>query len=160
MMLSSISWQQYALAATVITGFYYSFIIFRYYQGEITRLFGAGRKQRSPGAVFTSSAFQVMGEAKPDDTTRVSDSGELNFADPSSDDEDINTLVRATPGAPEHLREDTDELMADAEQLIDAFKHNDHKTEFLSLLNILIGAYEKTTGQPAATETLDRIIKS
>ena len=124
-MLQHISWQQYSTAVLLLTALWYAFVLLRYYRPEI----GARLKRRDLQPALVAAA-PVIGGIKTDYETMNAE--EMQFGSPSSDDISDSTL----PPGP------TDELLAEAQTLAQAFKDTPNKTEFLSLLAVLLSKYE------------------
>lgn len=124
-MLQHISWQQYITATLLLTALWYAFILLRYYRPEIAACFQKNEVQ--PGLVASAP---VLGGIKTDYETIASE--ELQFGSASPDDISDSTFA---PGP-------TDELVAEAQTLAQAFRDTPNKTEFLSLLSILLSKYE------------------
>jgi len=124
-MLQHISWQEYFTAILLLTALWYAFVLLRYYRPEITARF---QKNELQPALVASAP--VIGGIKTDYETM--DAEELSFGSASPDDISDFTLV---PGP-------TDELIAEAQTLAQAFKETPNKTEFLSLLAVLLSKYE------------------
>lgn len=124
-MLQHISWQEYFTAILLLTALWYAFVLLRYYRPEITARF---QKHELQPALVASAP--VIGSIKTDYKTM--DSEELQFGSPSPDDISDSSLA---PGP-------ADELLAEAQTLARAFQDTPNKTEFLSLLGVLLSKYE------------------
>lgn len=153
-MLSSISWQQYLAAIVLISVSYYLYVILRYYQSEISSLFKPG-KNSNPFPGIAASNIQVMGAAKLENGVSISDTQELQFDEPTPDEidshnEDVSIVDIHNPSL---------ELVAEAGNLIEAFKDIDNKVEFLSLLQILISSYKRFKNDIDLPGTLKRVIE-
>ena len=151
-MLSSISWQHYIAAIIILSVTYYGYVVLRYYQKEISNLFN--RKQDAT-ALFSNvqtGPYQVMGNAKLDDGVTITESQDLVFSEPLEDHPAAGTTVTAdiTP---------SQELAAEAGNLIDAFKEIDNKPEFITLLRILIGSYKRYKDEIDLPLTLNRVVE-
>lgn len=121
-MLHTISWQEYITATLLLTALWYVFVILRYYRPEITNRF-----QTAELPLVNPSP---LGAIRSDKDTVTGD--EVQFGSSSSDDISDSTTV---PG-PE------DELLAETQTLMQAFKDTADKTAFLSLLGVLLSKYE------------------
>lgn len=140
-MLSSISWQQYFAAIAIISASYYLYVILRYYQREVTNLFIAKRPGQVLAPSCTLSSFAVMGQAKQDQSITVVADEELQFAE-ADIDENLNKPVAESIAAnPIELLPQM-QLLNETDKLIDAFTDVDSKSEFISLLNILLTSYK------------------
>jgi len=130
-MFNSISWHQYVVAVFTLSAAWYAYAGLRYYRPELSRLLRIGPK--NGGALpEVAATHEVMGPARPEPGTGLSDPGELIFGAAGDDGVSDRTL----PKGP------ADELLAEAETLISAFTDSDDKTGFLSLLRTLISQYE------------------
>lgn len=139
-MLSSISWQQYFAAIAIISVTYYLYVLLRYYQREISNLFISKQQSAAMPQGGTISPTQLMGAALPDKHVRIVEEQELQFAD-----EDLNESLEPTGDLADpnnNITTPEAQLIAEADNLIAAFKDGDSKTEFLSLLKILIGSFQ------------------
>ncbi|MEO8948536.1 MAG: hypothetical protein ABI308_09015 [Mucilaginibacter sp.] len=112
-MLHIISWQQYGTAILLLTALWYAYVFWRYYRRE---------KRESPPLVAYAP---VIGGIKTD--YEILDAEELSFGAATPDD------ISTGP---------TDELVSEAQTLAQAFRDTPNKTEFLSLLNVLLSKYE------------------
>lgn len=159
-MLSSISWQQYLAAITILTVSYYLYVILRYYQNEIFNLFN--HKQNSTRLFSNASPapYQVMGEAKLDNGVTLTQAQDLHFI--AEEDvkiqptQTINTTVTETAYNP------SQDLVAEAGNLIAAFKEIDNKQEFINLLRILFESYKRFKAEidwPAALHRIAELSK-
>lgn len=148
-MLSSISWQQYLAAIVILTLFYYLYILLRYYQKEIGHLLNRQQKQSN---IFSgvASPIQVMGAAKLDNGVSISNTGDLQFGETSPDEIKSPAVSASDP---------SQELVMEAANLIEAFKDIDNKPEFLSLLKILIGSYQRFQDEIDFSLSLNRILE-
>jgi hypothetical protein len=158
-MLSSISWQHYLAAVITLTTCYYGYVVLRYYQNELFNFFN--RKQASAELPnVTASSANIMGYAKPDYGTALSNIEEVQFAEPTPDEQPPHLSVRAADVAAtmEVQRPAEEELETEAGRLIDAFKDVDDKPEFLSLLRILVESYITLSGVVDLQVTMQRII--
>lgn len=141
-MLSTISWPQYFAAIAVTGTCYYSYIFLRYYQREISGLLTrktAGSANQEHSARLPLS---VIGLIRENPHVSYLDEREVQFA---GDDQaniaefDAEDQVTAKTG-PESLQQ---QLVKETDQLMEAFAAENNKSEFLSLLSILIGAYRQ-----------------
>jgi hypothetical protein len=159
-MLSSISWQQYLAAVVIITVSYYLYVILRYYQTEIANLF---HRKHEPSNVFSgvqSSPFQVMGEAKLDNGVTLCDSQELQFTEVSPGEADVHSSNTEPKVSHNEITSDPAiEFIDEAGNLIEAFKDIDNKTEFLTLLKILIDSYKRFRDDIDLPAALNRIVE-
>jgi hypothetical protein len=159
-MLSSISWQQYLAAVVTITVSYYLYIGFRYYQQDITHLFNRKQKPFEDYVGIPPAIYSVMGEAKPDRGISISDAQELIFASASPDEaENLTSKSTALENSGDSLIEPGMELVEEAGSLMEAFKDNDNKPEFLALLKILIGSYKRVEIDIDLSVALKRIVE-
>jgi hypothetical protein len=124
-MLSNISWQQYLTAVFLLTAVWYAFVLARYYRAEL-----AGRLKNKTAPSSLVSSTPVMGAVKTDYEARSPE--ELYFGSAAPDD--IGNTSR--PPGP------TEELLAETQILVQAFRDAPNKTEFLSLLGVLLSKYE------------------
>ncbi len=138
-MLSSISWQHYLAAVIILTVSYYLYVVLRYYQSEIANLFNRKQGSSQIFAAVQSSPIEVMGEAKPDNGTAVTDTSKLQFTDTLPDE----PVISANPQTNQPNILPSEELVKEAGNLIEAFKDIDNKQEFLTLLRILINSYKR-----------------
>lgn len=159
-MLSSISWQHYLAAIVILTISYYGYVILRYYQKEISYLFN--RKQRST-KLFTGAQetpANVMGVAKLDNGVSVSKSEELYFSDSTPDDVlAVSTIQENLNSQKDVIYSPSEELEAEAGNLIAAFQEIDNKPEFITLLRILIDSYKRFRDDIDLPATLNRIVE-
>jgi hypothetical protein len=159
-MLSSFSWQHYLVAIIILTVSYYSYVILRYYQREISNLFN--RKQNNANLFSNASALttNVMGAAKMDNGVSVSNSEELNFGESSLDDVEPNSSIEESLFLKNEIHNSpAQELEAEAGNLIAAFLEIDNKPEFISLLRILIDSYKRFKDDIDLPATLNRIVE-
>lgn len=131
-MLSSLSWQQYITAIVLLSAAWYAYVGLRYYRPKLLALLKIQAKPSSALPAVASQMNVVMGEAKPDTDTAQFASEELRFGSNEPDDISDQTL----PKGP------SDDLLAEAQALINAYEENDDKAEFLSLFKILLSKYE------------------
>lgn len=141
-MLPTISWPQYFAAIAVTGTFYYSYIFLRYYQREISGLLtrksaGSANQEHSPivplsviGAVREDSYVSYLDERE----VQFAGDGQTDIAETDAEDQDTAET------SPESLQQ---QLVKETDQLIEAFAAEDNKSEFLSLLAILLGAYRQ-----------------
>ena len=159
-MLSSISWQQYLAAVAIITVSYYLYVILRYYQKEIANVFNRKQDVTTLLSHSQSPAFDVMGEAKPDNGVSITEDQQLQFAGPDDDDMEIHSAQNGSAAILVDTADDpSQELIAEAGELIEAFKEIDNKPEFVSLLNILIGSYKRFSSDIDLPDVLHRIVE-
>jgi hypothetical protein len=159
-MLSSISWQHYLAAIVILTVSYYGYVILRYYQKEITNLFN--RKQSSANLFANAQAApaNVMGVAKLDNGVSVSKSEELYFSDSTPDDVlAVSTIQENLNSQKDVIYSPSEELEAEAGNLIAAFQEIDNKPEFITLLRILIDSYKRFRDDIDLPATLNRIVE-
>jgi hypothetical protein len=130
-MLNSISWQQYLAALLLSTAAWYVYVGLRYYRPELSALLRIKPKSNS-GLPEVASSHAVMGAARPEPGTNVSEAEELIFS-PGTDDRISDQTLAKGPA---------DDLLAEAKILISAFADNDDKPGFLSVLRTLISQYE------------------
>ncbi len=124
-MLNTISWQQYFVAVLIVLLLYYSYVLLRYFRPEISQLI-KGKKQNLP-VVNPKPADVVMAAAKPDLGTGSIDPEDMLFAE----------------AEPEYLEKtSSEELLSESLALVDAFKEEDNKAEFLELLSVLVHKYQ------------------
>ncbi|GAA4920196.1 hypothetical protein [Mucilaginibacter defluvii] len=140
-MLSSISWQQYFAAIAIISASYYLYVILRYYQREVTNLFIAKHPGQALAPTSNLSSFAVMGQAKQDQSITVVADEELQFAEADIDENSKEPFTEATAAKPGELLPQA-QLLNETDKLIDAFTDVDSKSEFISLLNILLTSYK------------------
>lgn len=131
-MLSSISWQQYFTAIILLCFVWYTYIGLRYYRSGISAILKIEPKASSTLPAVASQMNVVMGEVKPDADTALFSSDEIRFGNNEPDDISDRTLPKG-PG---------DDLLAEAQALINAYQDNDNKSEFLSLFKVLLSKYE------------------
>jgi hypothetical protein len=159
-MLSSISWQHYLAAIVILTVSYYSYVILRYYQKEISSLFN--RKQNT-AYLFTNAqtaTVNIMGAAKLDSGVSVSKSEELHFSDATPDEvEPVTTTEENLPSNTDLKHSPAEELEVEAGNLIAAFQEIDNKPEFITLLRILIDSYQRFKDEIDLPATLNRVVE-
>lgn len=131
-MLSSLSWQQYFTAIILLSIAWYTYIGLRYYRPELLGFFKINAKVPTTLPAVAGQMATVMGEVKPDADNEVFSSEELRFGSNEPDDIIDQTL----PKGP------SDDLLAEAQALINAYQDNDNKAEFLSLFKVLLSKYE------------------
>jgi hypothetical protein len=149
-MLSSISWQHYLAAVVILTGTYYCYVVLRYYQKEIAGLLNRQPKRSDISAGVAAAPVPVMGAAKLDNGISVSNTEDLQFSEAAPDEIETSIIQASDP---------SNELVVEAGNLIDAFKDTDNKTEFLNLLKILIGSYQRFQDEIDLPFSLDRILE-
>lgn len=149
-MLSSISWQHYLAAIIILTASFYLYVLLRYYQKEIAHLLNLQPKQSNIFSGVGSAPVSVMGAAKLDHGVSISETVDLQFSE-SVPDEIENSINSAS--------EPSKELVMDAGNLIEAFKDVDNKPEFLHLLKILIGSYQRFHDEIDFPFSLNRILE-
>lgn len=130
-MLNQISWQQYIVAVIVLTAAWYACVGLRYFQPEISAFL---KIQPKPDSALpeVATTYSVMGSARPESGTGLSEPEELIFSAGTEDDISDQTLHKGP----------ADDLLAEAETLVTAFADNNDKKSFLSLLKVLISKYE------------------
>jgi hypothetical protein len=131
-MFNSISWQQYVTAVLLLTIAWYVYVGLRYYQPELSRYLRIKPKPSSPLPEVATAPTSLMAAARPEPGTGQQNAEELIFSIATDDDISDQTL----PKGP------SDELLAEAETLINAFSDSDDKNNFLKLLRILISKYD------------------
>jgi len=129
-MLTTISWQQYFVAVSLLAAAWYAYVGLRYYQPELAAFLKIKSKPQTPTPPVESHT--ILGDIRPDADTGLFDVDDLIFSGTEPDDISDQTLPKG-PG---------DDLLAEAQVLVTAFDANDNKTEFLSLLKLLINRYE------------------
>jgi hypothetical protein len=158
-MLSSISWQHYLAAVIILTASYYAYVALRYYQTEIAGLFNRKPSALESFSGFQSSPISVMGKAKPDYGTAISDSTEMQFAEATPDDGfPAADISPSRTDSVQQAGQPGEELETEARKLIDAFKETDNKPEFLSLLHILIESYQAYNEDIDLPATVARLV--
>lgn len=131
-MLNDISWQQYTIAILLMTTLWYTYVGLRYYQPELSAFLKIKPASRSITPPLANPMTVVMGEAKPEADTGLFDPQELIFGGSQPDDISDQTL----PKGP------ADNLLAEAQVLVNAYAGNNDKEEFLSLFKLLLDKYE------------------
>lgn len=156
-MLSSISWQHYLAAVVIITISYYLYVILRYYQKEISKLFNRGQQSADIFSAIQSPPISVMGQAKPENGVTIGEIQNLRFTDVLPDDP---KEVATEPTHTVSIQNDPSlELVSEAGNLIEAFKDVDNKQEFLTLVGILIGSYKRFQEQIDLPAALSRVVE-
>jgi hypothetical protein len=132
-MLSFISWQQYFTVILLLGVVWYTSIGLMYYRQELAGFFKnkakADNTLQSNGQI---TIVPVMGAVKPEEASGLQDPEELIFGASSPDDISEATISKGP----------ADDLLAEAKTLVYAFAENGTKSEFLSLLNVLLGQHE------------------
>lgn len=146
-MLNTISWQQYTTAVVLLCAAWYAYVGLRYFQPEITAFLKVKPKSVTSTPPVTNQMNVVLGEAKPEADTGLFSADELIFSTSQPDDISDETVPKG-PG---------DELLAEAQVLVTAYEANDNKTEFLSLLNLLIDRYEVFRDEISLPKVIDSI---
>ena len=131
-MLNAISWQQYSTAVILLTAAWYDYVGQRNNRPEVAALLKTKTQQVSTVPPVANQMTVVMGEAKPDADTGLFHADELIFSNSQPDDISDQTL----PKGP------SDDLLAEAIVLVDAYSENNDKEEFLSLFKLLLDKYE------------------
>ncbi|MEO8949934.1 MAG: hypothetical protein ABI308_16085 [Mucilaginibacter sp.] len=131
-MLNAISWQQYITAVILLAAAWYTYVGLRFYQPELSAFLKIKPTTNSSFPPVANQISVVMGEAKPEADTGLYNPDELVFSSSLPDDISDQTL----PKGP------SDDLLAEATILIDAYGDNGDKTEFLSLFKLLLDKYE------------------
>lgn len=131
-MLNSISWQQYSTAILLITAAWYAYVGLRYYQPELSTFLKIKSTRRPVVPSVASQMTVVMGEVRPEADTGLFNPEELLFSNSQPDDISDQTL----PKGP------SDDLLAEAQVLVNAYSENNDKEEFLSLFKLLLDKYE------------------
>jgi hypothetical protein len=149
-MLSSISWQHYLAAVVILTGFYYFYVVLRYYQKEIAGLLNRQSKHSNMFSGVGPAPVQVMGAAKLDNGISISNTEDLQFSESAPDEIESSIISASDPSK---------ELVVEAGNLIEAFKDIDNKPEFLNLFKILIGSYQRFQDEIDLPFSLDRILE-
>ncbi|MCD8739073.1 hypothetical protein LT679_00540 [Mucilaginibacter roseus] len=131
-MLNAISWQQYLTVILLSTIAWYTYVGLRYYRTELAALLKIkpGRSTATPPVAARHQ--NVMGAVRPDVGTSLHAAEELVFSAGQPDEIEDQTIPRGP----------SDDLLDEAKVLVDAFSGNDNKTEFLGLLQLLLGKYE------------------
>ncbi|MFD0749162.1 hypothetical protein ACFQZS_03350 [Mucilaginibacter calamicampi] len=124
-MLNTISWQQYFTTVLLLTLAWYGYVLLRYYRDKIM-----GRFQTKADPSSWVSSAPVLGAVKQDNPRL--DPEELSFGNSQPDDISDSTLLCGP----------TDELLAETQSLVEAFRDTPDKTGFLSLLGVLLAKYE------------------
>lgn len=141
-MLSTISWPQYLAAVAVTSTCYYSYLLLRYYQREISGLF-TPKEARSKINENTSTAPKpIMGGIVETELINFLDDTEVLFAEedqPERTDLKQENQEAANTGT-EPLQQ---QLIKEADELIEVFAGVDDKSEFISLLTILANTYRQ-----------------
>jgi hypothetical protein len=132
-MLCSISWQQY-FAVVLLSGIaWYTYVGLTCYRHELAAFFKNKAKADNPLQLTGQiTIVPVMGAVRPEESSSSHDPEELIFGASSPDDISEATLPKGPAG----------DLLAEAKMLVYAFAENGTKSEFLSLLNLLLGQYE------------------
>lgn len=156
-MLSSISWQHYLAAVTIITISYYLYVTLRYYQKEISKLFNRKPQSADLFTAIQSPAISVMGQAKPDNGVSIGDIQNLPFSEVLPDDP--HKLVKESTHTASIQDDPSSELVSEAGNLIEAFKDIDNKQEFLTLVGILVGSYKRFQEQIDLPAALSRVVE-
>ncbi len=132
-MLDTISWQQYLTAVILLIFAWYIYIGITYYRAELFALLKINPQNKATTPPVASISSSVMGQVKHDDATFTVDAHTLLFGKSETPDEVSDQTVPRGPG---------DDLLAEAETLITAYEDMPDKTEFLSMLKLLINKYE------------------
>ena len=155
-MLSSISWQHYLAAIVIISISYYLYVILKYYQQEIGKLFN--RKPQTAG-MFSAvqSPINVMGLAKLENGVTIGETQDLPFTDvlPDNPENAINGITHTAS----NQNDPSFELVSEAGNLIEAFKDIDNKQEFITLVGILVGSYKRFQEQIDLPAALNRVVE-
>jgi hypothetical protein len=131
-MLNTISWQQYLIAVLLLSIAWYAYVGLRYYHTELSAWLKIKPAVQSTVPPVANKLTAVMGAAKPEADTGLYEPEQLLFAGTEPDDISDQTL----PKGP------ADDLLDEAKVLVDAYRENDNKTEFLSLFKLLLDKYE------------------
>jgi len=131
-MLSTISWQQYITAVILCSAAWYAYVGLRYYQPELSAFLKINPKPKAAIPPVANQMTVVMGEVKPEADTGLFTAEELIFSNVQPDDISDQTL----PKGP------SDDLLAEAMVLINAYADHNDKAEFLSLFALLLDKYE------------------
>ncbi|MVN91506.1 hypothetical protein [Mucilaginibacter aquatilis] len=152
-MLNTISWQQYVSAVLLVTAAWYAYVALHYYRAELSAFLKIKPASRQLVPPVANHLTDVIGAIKPDPDTGLSDPGDLIFADSQSDDISDLTL----PKGP------SDELLGSALTLIEAYRDNNDKAGFLSMLKLLVEQYEPLSDEihlPAVIAALQPIAQA
>ncbi|WP_175270101.1 hypothetical protein [Mucilaginibacter humi] len=97
----------------------------------------------------------MMGEARPDNGVSVSDTQNLMFSETVPDDPEFmsSDLTQAPPADGSSV-----DLIRETAELVEAFKDIDNKQEFLTLLHILIGSYQRFNTDLDLAPVFDRVV--
>ena len=156
-MLSSISWQHYLAAVVIITVSYYLYVVLRYYQKEISVLFNRKTQTADIFSAIPPSAISIIGQAKPDNGVSIGDTQSLPFTDVLPDDP--NDSIIDSNQTSDSQNDPESELVSEVGNLIEAFKDVDNKQEFITLVGILVGSYNRFQGQIDLPAALSRVVE-
>ncbi|GAB3917093.1 hypothetical protein [Mucilaginibacter boryungensis] len=131
-MLNAISWQQYITAVILSSAAWYAYVGLRYYQPELSAFLKIKSTKRSVVPPVANQMTVMMGEARSEADTGLYNPEELLFSNSQPDDISDQTL----PKGP------ADDLLAEAQVLVNAYTENNDKEEFLSLFKLLLDKYE------------------
>lgn len=131
-MLNSISWQQYVTAVFLMTLAWYAYVGLRYYWPEISLALRIKPKPQNAFPEVASAPDTLMAAARPEPGMGQQNAEELIFSIATDDEISDQTL----PKGP------SDDLLAEAKILINAFSGSDDKNQFLKLLRTLISRYD------------------
>ncbi|MFD2872012.1 hypothetical protein ACFS5N_06000 [Mucilaginibacter ximonensis] len=130
-MLHTISWQQYITAVLLLTAAWYAYVGLKYYLPELRAWLRIRTTDTMP-PVAVAPMHAVIGGIQADQDNQSHDAEELQFGSAEPDDISEATL----PKGP------SDDLLAEATTLVNAFAESGTKTDFLSLLQVLLDKYE------------------
>ncbi|HEY4325149.1 MAG TPA: hypothetical protein VGN20_14225 [Mucilaginibacter sp.] len=153
-MLHTISWQQYLTVVFLLTAAWYAFVALKYYRTEVATFLKFTPKPSGFTPPVANQMTAVIGEA-------VTAPGEETF--------DPQDVLYAGSGIPDEISDQTlpkgpaDDLLAEAQTLVTVFQETDNKSEFLSLLKVLIDKYEVFADEislPATINTLKQFAQN
>lgn len=143
-MLNHISWLQFIEAVIVLSACWYGFVFLKFRQPKPVQ-------QTAFIPQVASASSQVMGGIKADTDTYLEDPATIiSSAEIIPDDIDDET-VAAGP---------TEELVAEASILMQAFEQAGEKQEFLTLLQLLFNKYQSLSGQIDLPKVIDQLKKA
>lgn len=147
-MLSNISWQQYLTAIILISICWYAYVGLRYYQPEISLFFKIKPKGDAIMPSIASTPHSpVIGQIKPDTGTSLENPDELIFSTSSTDDIGDQTIPKGS----------SDDLLAEAETLVNAFSESEDKVGFLSLFRVLVDKYQAYSDEIALPQIVTKV---
>lgn len=140
-MLSSISWQQYLAAVAIISTSYYAYVILKYYQRDMSTLFTSKASCNSQVQECVLAPISIMGQSRLDQNFSIVSDHELQFAE-NEEVEPVHDAPQSDPVNSKALSLQQ-QLFQQIDKLIDAFADSGSKTDFVSLLAILLNSYEQ-----------------